>query len=150
MDIILNQEYEITNLISYPGHFTPTEYQKNLVEMMNIYKDYALKSDGCIITVTKSIEFVNGEQVMNVEILLPVNSYISVKEPYKFKDKIRLTNALYANVTDIARLQETLEQVDRYIMENNLQPITSAYLVQTKRDNTVCIEIYVGINPNIL
>ncbi|MDF2870920.1 MAG: AraC family transcriptional regulator [Anaerocolumna sp.] len=150
MDIILNQKYEISDLISYSGRFTATEFQKKIIEMVNNYKDIALRSGEYMITVTKSVEFVNGEQVMDVEILLPVNCRITATHPYRFKDKLRLTNALLVNVTKLSYLQETLEQVDSYIMEHKLKPITSAYLVQTKRDNLAVIDIYVGINPNIL
>lgn len=150
MDIILNQEYEITNLITHSGRFTVAEFQKNLMEMASSYKDFAVNNGEYMITTTKTVEFIAGEQVMDVEMLMPLSYRMPVEGPYQFKDKVRLTNALYVKVTDPALLQDTLNQVNEYIMENKLQPITSAYLIQTKQDNKPCIEVYVGMNPNLL
>jgi hypothetical protein len=150
MDFILNQEYEINNLITHSGRFTVAEFQKNLMKMSNSYKDYALNNGEYMITTTKTVEFVSGEQVMDVEMLMPVSYRMPVEEPYQFKDKVRITHALYAKVTDSAFLQESLNQVNEYIIENKLQPITSAYIIQSKKDNKPCIEVYVGMNPNLL
>ena len=41
--------------------------------MVNSYKDYAANNGEYVITTTKSLEVVNGEQIMDVEILLPVS-----------------------------------------------------------------------------
>ncbi|HHV09334.1 MAG TPA: hypothetical protein GXX75_03520 [Clostridiales bacterium] len=150
MEVILNQEYEMNHLITRSGRFTVAEFQKNLMEMANSYKDFAVNNGEYMITTTKAVEFIAGEQVMDVEILMPVDYRMPVEEPYQFKEKVRLVNALYVKVTDPALLQETLNQVNGYITENKLQPITPAYLVQTKQDSKSCIEVYVGMNPNVL
>ncbi len=150
MEIMLNQQYEMNNLITRSGRLTVTEFQKNLMEMASSYKDFAINNGEYIITTTKAVEFIGGEQLMDVELLMPISYRMPVEEPYQWKDKVRITNALYVKVTDPALLQETLNQVNEYIAENRLQPITSAYLVQTKQDNMPCIEVYVGINPNVL
>lgn len=150
MEIILNQEYERDNLVVRTGHFTVAEFQKNLIEMGNSYKDYAIRGGEYMITTTKAIEFINGEQVMDVEMLLPVNYCMPVEAPYKFKNKIKLTNALYTRVADPSLLQEALNEINEYISEKKLQSITSAYLIQSMQDKKPCIEVYVGLNPNML
>ena len=150
MDIILNQEYEIDNLITRVGRFNVMDFQQALMNLVNSYKDYAANNGEYVITTTKSLEVVNGEQIMDVEILLPVSYRVPTDDPYVFKSKIKLSNALYAKITDPALLQDALNQVNQYILENKLQPVTSAYLVQTKQDNKPSIEIYIGMNPNIL
>lgn len=150
MEIIQNQNYEISNLVTQAGKFSVVEFQKALMNMANSFKDYAINNAEHVITTTKSLEVINGEQIMDVEILLPVSYRIPVEEPYQFKSKVRIGNALYAKVTDVTQLQDTLTQMNQYILTNQFQPITSAYLVQTKQDNRPCIEIYIGINPNII
>lgn len=150
MDIVQEKSFEINNLISRSGKFTALEFQKALVEMVNAFKNFSRANGDYVITTTKSLEARNGEQVLDVEILIPVNYRIPVEEPYVFKNEIKLTNCLYAMETDVSRLQDTLNKINQYIIDQKLLPITSAYLVQTKQDNQPCIAIYVGINPNIL
>lgn len=150
MDIILQQTYEINNLVSLSNKYVVSEFQSAIFNIVNNYKEYAPNNGECIITTTKSIEEINGEQVMDVEILLPVSYRISVEAPYIFKKNIKITNALYTKVEEPTKTQEALMEVNQYIVVNRLQAITSAYLVQTKKDNKLCIEIYVGLNPNVL
>jgi hypothetical protein len=150
MDILQNQAYEMDNLVSLAGRFTVKEFQQALMNMGNSFKDYSAFNGEYVITTTKSLEVIGGEQIMDVEILLPISYRMPVDEPYLVKSKIKLTNSLYAKVSDITQLQESLNQVNQYILTNQLQPITSAYLVQTKQDNKPCIEIYIGINPNMI
>lgn len=150
LDFKLQQTYEISNLVSLSNKYIVNEFQTALFGLVNNYKDYAPNNGECIITTTKSIEEINSEQVIDVEILLPVSYRIPVEEPYIFKKNIKITNALYTKVEDVIKIQEALNEVNQYIIDNTLQPITSAYLVQTKQDNKTFIEIYVGLNPNIL
>jgi len=48
--------------------------------------------------------------------------------------------------TDVNKLQDAINMINQYIIDQKLQPITSTYLVQTKKENLLCIEIYIGIN----
>lgn len=148
MDVYKEQFYEVKNLVSKSDKCSTPEFQKSLVDMVDLYKGYTVEE--YIITTTKSIEIINGEQVMDVEILLPVSYRIPVEEPYVYKERLKLTNALYMKVLEVAKLQDALNEMNQYILEQRLQPITTAYLVQTKNNNQPCVEIYIGINPNIL
>lgn len=150
MEIMQEQSFEINNLITQSGKFKVKEFQESLNKLVNRYKAFSKTNGDYIITTTKSIEIINGEQIMEVEILMPVNYLIPVDEPYIFKSKLKLTHALHTKVTDIAKLQDTLDMVNNYILEQKLEPITSAYLVQIKEENQTSIEIYVGINPNVV
>lgn len=150
MEIISQQCYELNNLISISRKCTAAEFHKILVDMAKTYKDYSVENGDYVITTTKSLEVVNEEQVLDVEILMPVNYRMPVVEPYIFKNRLKLTNALYAKITDVTKLQDAINMVNQYILDQQLQPITSAYLVQTKKDNQPYVEIYIGINPNIL
>ena len=51
-------------------------------------------------------------------------------------------------------LQEACNELNKYIIDNKLQPITVGYNVTKKIDpldiNNAEIDVYVGINPNIL
>lgn len=150
MKIDLKQTFDMNNCISHSGRFTTSEFQQAVSNLLKNYKNYALNNGDYLITTTKSIEIINNEQILDVEILLPVSYRISVLEPYIFKEKIHITNALYSIVKDFAKLTDAINEVNQYIIENKLQAITPSYLVQTKQNNESQIEIYIGLTPNIL
>lgn len=148
MKIKLQETYEINNLIVQSGEFTSDDFQKAVQNILNVYKDIAIQNGEYIITTTKSVN--TEKQIIDAEILLPVSYRVPVEVPYEFKQSIKINNALYTKVEDISKLQIELNEVNNYIIENKLQPITSAYLVQSKQNDKLCIEIYIGLNPNIL
>ena len=55
-----------------------------------------------------------------------------------------------------ASLQQTVSEIQKFIQDKKLQPITSLYNVTIKEAKTpeeindVQIDMYVGINPNII
>lgn len=150
MNIQTERIFEIKNIISRSDKFTAHKFQEVLMDTAKEFKDYMINNGEIIITTTKAVEIVNNEQVLDVEILIPVSYRIPCSEPYVFKEKIKIDNALYFREDDITKLQDTMNKMNQYILDNRLQPITSAYLVQTKQDNKMITDIYIGINPNIL
>lgn len=150
MNILLNQEFEVNNLVSQSAKFSTDEFQKVIQDMIINYKDYAESSNECIITTTKTIEIVEGKQILDVEVLIPIAYRIPIENPYVFKEKIKLRNALYAKVEQVEKLNEAMNEINQYILSNGFQPITSAYIIQTKQEDRPIAEIYIGLNPNIL
>ena len=150
MNILLNQSLEVNNLVSQSGKFPTDEYQRIIQDIIMNYKDYADSSKECIITTTKTMEIVEGKQILDVEVLLPISYRISVDKPYVFIEKIKITNALYAKVGQVEKLNEAMNEVNQYIVSNGLQPVTSAYIIQSKEGDKPIAEIYIGLNPNIL
>lgn len=150
MEIILSREIKVNNLVSQSGKFSTDEFQKVIQGMIIKYKDYVDSSKECMITTTRAVEVVEGKQILDVEVLLPISYRIPVENPYVFKEKVEITNALYAKVEQVEKLNEAMNEVNQYILSNGLQPITSAYIVQTKEEDKLISEIYIGLNPNIL
>ena len=106
---------------------------------------------GYPITVTYGIE---GD-LIDVEVLLPINKRVPSTGKYVFKEKLLITNALMVkHVGNPAGLQAACNELNSYIMENKLVPITAGYNVTRKVDmlnpNNAEIDVYVGISPNIL
>lgn len=150
MNICLNNIYEEFNLITISGKYNIENFNKLVQDTLNLFKPYEKDGKDCIITTTKSLEMVNNEQVIDVEILVPVSEKMEVQEPYIYKEKIRIVNALYLKVDDITKLQEAMNQINEYVIEEKLQPVTTAYLVQKKEEGKPVVEIYMGMNPNII
>jgi hypothetical protein len=150
MEIMLQKNFEISNLVLLSGRFSPNEFQEAVKNIVSSHKNYAVNNGEYIITTTKSIEVVNGEQILDVEVLLPVLNNLPIEPPFKYKESIKITNALYTEVENIMELQDAMNEVNRYIVNNQLQPITTAYLVQKNKDKKPNVEIYIGLNPNIV
>jgi hypothetical protein len=150
MKIELNKSYKMDNLVTLSCKVKVSELQKVVVDMVKEFKEYTTNNGEYMITTTKSIEVINGEQILDIEILLPVFDLFVPKKPYDIKETIKIANAIYAIADDITKLQETMDEINNYIIANRLQAITSAYLVQTKKHNLPYTEIYIGLNPNIL
>ena len=93
MEIISNQCYELNNLVSISGKYKAAEVQNLLIDLVKTYY-YSVANGDYVITTTKSIEIVNGEQILDVEVLIPVLYRIPVEEPYVFKNTLKLSNAL--------------------------------------------------------
>lgn len=150
MNILLNQSLDMSNLVRQSGRFSTNEYRKLIQDMVMNYKDYADSSKECIITTTKAMEVVEGKQILDVEVLLPISYRITVETPYVFMEKFNITNALYTKVEQAEKLNEAMNEVNQYIISNGLQPITSVYVVQTKQEDKPMFELYIGLDPNVL
>lgn len=109
------------------------------------------KRIGNPITATFGVE---GDD-MDLEILLPIDKEISDIGEYKFKKKIKIENAVHiSHKGNPALIQNTFNILNKYMMEKKMQPITVGYNVTRQVDlldmkNTI-IDVFVGINPNIL
>jgi hypothetical protein len=151
MEIKENQTLEIENLLSYRGKVKQTDIENIGKDMDKIISENGRNRIGNPITATFGVE---GDD-MDLEILLPIDKEISDIGEYRFKKKIRIENAvLISHKGNPALIQNTFNILNKYIMENKMQPITVGYNVTRKADpldveNTI-IDVFVGINPNIL
>ena len=109
------------------------------------------KRVGNPITATYAIE---GD-VMDLDLLILIDKSIATNDRFVFKNQVKIVNAVvfsYKGHPD--GLQEVCNQLNQYIMEHKLQPITVGYSVTKKIDifnpKNTKIDVYVGISPNIL
>lgn len=150
-DIRQGQTLEMEYLMSFRGKVRQHELE-------NIGKDLELQVKlagaekvGYPITATHAIE---GDMI-DIEIMLPINKRIKSTSKYVFKEKLLITNALKAiHLGNPAGLLVTCNELTQYIAEHKLVPITVSYNVTVKMDMLNAenseIDMYVGINPNIL
>ncbi len=155
--IELNQTYEMNNVISYRAKMTQQEMNDTMNRLGAFIKDSGLTKNGCVTTTTFSVENVSGAQLMDIEILCPVDKACSVPQGFTFKPKFRLTNA--AKIThkgSPANMQNSVNELVGYLNQNKLTPITSLYNVTVNEpkspadiDGTV-VDMYIGVSNNIL
>lgn len=151
IEIKESQELNETNLLSYRGKVRQVELEQIGKEMDSYVQQMGAKSVKTPITATYAAI---GDTV-DIEILMPVNKVIDSTDKFAFKSQIKITNAVVvAYKGHPMGLQEACNELNQYIAEHKLQPITVGYNV-TKNMDTLNLEnteidVYVGISPNIL
>lgn len=93
--------------------------------------------------------------MVECEVLIPLQSPIENNENYQLKKYFRLIHAVkIRHEGSIKTLSDTENFLNEYIKMNSFQPITNFYYVIIRNDpkntNDNIIDIYVGINYNIL
>lgn len=122
MQIEQNQLLEVNHIVSFRGKVKAEELNTIGKELESMVAKAGAGKTGSVITATYSME---GE-VMDIELLQPVDR----------------------------KVQDTCNELNQYMMDNQLMPITAGYNVTRNVDpinieNTE-IDVYVGINPNIV
>lgn len=157
MEILTKQIYEMENVISYRAKMTQKEMNIAMNRLMTLIKDNGLVKNGYITTSTFSIEKAGNTELVDIEILCPVDKICRLPKEYTFKPVFRLANAVkITHKGDPVNLQETANLLISYINENKLTPITSMYNVTVREpkspvdvDNMV-VDMYIGVSDNIL
>ena len=112
-----------------------------------------------LITVTFGIENKSDEnQIFDLELIIePKNTDLITHLPNGFlkKTEIYITNALYLHYQGSNKESiKAFSEINNYLISNKLLAITPAYSVSNnpfnQPDGEIDLEIYIGINPNIL
>lgn len=161
MGITEHETFEMKNVLSFRAKMTQKEigvYGKQIETVLQTTE--SLRVD-IPVTATFSVEQRNdGEQVMDMEFLIPIDRNldgVELPEGFCFKEKFYLTNAVKLHhVGHPAKLQESIIELNNFIAEHKLTPITVGYNVTVKEPKTPLemdlaeVDVYVGISPNKL
>ncbi len=156
-EIIENVKLEMDNVLSFKGEITQQEMVYVMKEIEQVIAESTAQKNGSIVTATFGMRKNDGQLVANMEILVPLNKVINPPSGYTFKPVFRLNNAVkvrhYGNPS---MLQESADELMKYIIDSNLTPITVGYNITVREpknkgifDDSV-IDIYIGVCDNIL
>ena len=151
LEIKENQELNVANVLSYKGKVKQAELENVGKEMESYIQKAGAKRVGNPTTATYAVE---GDMI-DIELLMPIDKSIDSTDKFVFKNQIKIVNAVVACYKGHPLgLQEACNQLNQYIVEHKLQPITVGYNVTKKTDmldpeNTE-VDVYVGISPHIL
>lgn len=151
LNIKENQKLNVMNILSYRGKIKQSELEDIGIEMEHYIHRLGARKSGIPITATYGVE---GD-TFDMEILMPIDRSIVSTDRFVFKKQIKIVNAVTASYKGHPiGLQEACNQLNQYITEHGLQPITVGYNVTKKMDmlslENMEIDVYVGISPNIL
>lgn len=157
MEIQTNQLYEMKNIISYRAKMTQQEVNDVMKRMGEFIRENGLNRSGCVTTTTFTVENTGGTQLMDIEILCPVDKACDVPPGFTFKPEFRLSSA--AKIThkgSPANMQESVNKLIGYLNQNKLTPVTSLYNVTVTEPKTpqdidnMVVDMYIGVTDNIL
>lgn len=151
-----HKELNFNNLLSFRAVLTQSEIQQEMDAIDKFINNSNLATLGPKISTTYSVT--QGiVPTMDIGILIPVDKEFQENEKYKFKSKLRLVNALKSVYKGNPQgFNNTIMEVQNYIKDKNLMPITLFYTVnlhEFKSSDDIDkfhAELYISINPNII
>lgn len=82
------------------------------------------------------------------EFLIPVDKEFTSNEHYSFKKRLKLVNATrMRHYGSFGKIQNSLKELNEYIAEKNLVPVTVPYIVEKDSSDNI-YDIYIGISEN--
>lgn len=157
MNVEYGKEFRLQNVLSLRKKMTQQQINEEMIKIGKLLQDNEAKKQGPIVTVTFAIENVNGNQVLDMEILVPIDKKLDLPREYTLKSVFKILNAVYARHTgNPATLQNTYNEMLAFIQQNNLQQITAGYNVQVNdllpgmTPDDMIVDVYIGVSPNTL
>lgn len=154
VEILEHMTFEMHNALSFRGKMTQQELVAKSQEIDLLIQTNGASKAAPTATTTFSVE---PGGIMDIEILIPLDKTFDVPGGFAIKPKILITNALMVKHSGHpSGLENTINELNNYIMSNHLVPITTGYNVTVKDAKTPLeldnmeVKIYVGISPNIL
>ena len=153
----VNKELKAENLLSLRKKMTMAKIQEEMKALEVYLTENKIEKNGSVITTTYSVEVINNEQVLDMEVLVPIITKDNMDYKYELKKEFYLTKAVYKkHIGNPNTIQDSYNQMNSYIVENKLIPITTGYNVNIKDLTKVSsigemeVDIYIGVNPNKL
>lgn len=151
MEIVEKQYLSVESLLSYKARTTYEKLNKLISHLDGSLPILGLKRVGnTLFTITEN-KYGCDEPILDVEIMVPIEGTFKSNEYYVYKPKVVLTNALKKrcsyNFTDMLEARTEMQQ---YIYMNDQKPLTEFFYRIVESGNMEAVDIYIGINENIV
>ena len=157
MEIKEEQELVLENILSLRKKMTQQQMQEEMIKISQVMQEVGVQKGGPLTTATYAVIQSGNEQLMDIEIIVPLNKKVDLPTGYTFKPMIKIIHALcIRHIGSPTMLSNTITTLNNYIIKNNKQVITPTYNVTVKdamnQDelDDMIMDIYVGYNPCIL
>ena len=154
-EISENQELQMTNVLSMRKKLTVQDCQQEMERINRFIENNGLRRVGPPASATYAVEVDKGQQIMDLEILIPLDRPFDPPEGCIYKPVFQLENAVsIRHIGNPTTLQDTCDTMMAYIQEHNLQAITAGYNVTIQEPKTAAelnqmiVDIYVGVSTN--
>lgn len=157
MNIETGKELIFENVLSLRKKMTQMQIQEEMLKIQEFLKQHNLAKNGPVTTATYAIDQNGGNPILDMEILIPLDKEFEASGDYVFKKLFHLVNAVCIHHEgNPAQLQNTYNELNSYIMQNNMSPITAGYNVTVSEPkpgeslDDFKVDVYIGINPSVL
>jgi effector-binding domain-containing protein len=156
-EILENQGIDLENLLSFRLKGSTVQLQKLSDVVSSFIEKGGYKKTGPTISATYSVETNGNTDIIDFELLIPLDRSFIPPDGCIHKERFSLKNAIsIRHIGNPQSLQDTCNILLSYIQQNGLQPITVGYNVTV--DDTqleiipgeVIIDVYIGLSPNLL
>lgn len=121
-------------------------------EIDNFIEKNGVKKDGNTVTVTHNVIVENGEQVFDLEMMIPLDKKIESFNEFNFLSEFSLTNALKVRIEgNPQQMQSAVQIMSEYVKNKNLKVTTPLYVVTMKESkindyiDDMITELYIGV-----
>ena len=154
MDIEINKELYIKNILSCRKKISQDDIHAAMVGIESFMSERSIRKQGPVITTVYALDDVNGNQVIDLEFLVPVNREFKSEKEYLYKSEFQLQRALCLKFRDQpGLLQKAYSAIHDYMEIRCLKPVTSMYNVYLNNNidganpEKTEIDIYLGVQP---
>lgn len=149
----VGKELKFENVASFRKKMKHSEIETEVTQFVNYLKESGAQKKGPMISATFAAEEVNGEQVLDMEFMVPIDRNFELEHGYILKEIFKLVNASYTRyIGKPLNIESTYINLIAFLQQNNYEQITAVYNVNIKESvvEDCIIDLYVGINPSIL
>jgi len=151
------KELRLENVLSLRKKMTQPEIQQEMMKIGQYFQEKGIKKNGPVVTATFAVEQVEGQPLLDMEILVPMDKQVDLDGEYRLKKVFHLVNAVYARHEGNPNfLQTTLNEMVKYSKDQGLRQITAAYNVNVRElkpgDSLeeMVVDVYIGVDPSTL
>lgn len=152
MEIVSNKKYSIENVLTFRGKVRQETINNIAAKAGETIKKANLGIIGPAITAIHSIENDGSNQLLDFELIMPINGEMSSVGDYIYKDKFVIENAvMFRHIGNPQNMNAEMESLARYIKDNKLKPVTPFYNITVKgatvpsEINDMIVDVYIGI-----
>lgn len=148
--VLSGKEVYFENLISYRGKQSLEDSNAMMEHLKKFFIENNIEKNGPIISCTHGISTVDGRPMMDVEMLIPVNSRPAALEGFSWISDFHVSNAMMIVYEGSSiGVQTAAQELMNAIRDNNhtmKTPIYVAYLDSDFSDNSeIKVQMYVGV-----
>ncbi|MBN2617880.1 MAG: hypothetical protein JXR64_06150 [Spirochaetales bacterium] len=89
------RELKLENLLSLRKKMTMKQIQDEMFNLELYLKENNIEKNGPVVTTTFSVEQILNEQIVDMEILIPIKHSVKIDNTYLLKKEFHLTNAIF-------------------------------------------------------